>query len=59
MNEGDTLLTEIVKEPEEKLRKNFSGFYSDQYMCPTKTSINLLSLIHEPVTAPATVRCTV
>ena len=56
LNEADTWLAVLGKDPEENTRTHFSAFYSHQGMSPIKIGSHLPQ---EPVTAPATVRHTV
>ena len=56
LNEADTWLAVLGKNPEDNARTLFSAIYSHQAMSPIKTGSHLLPLIAEPVTAPATVR---
>ena len=55
--EATSWIEKLAKNPESpEERMSFSAFYSVQANPPNSTSSNLLPLIPEPVTAPATVR---
>ena len=56
LNEADTWLVVFRKDPEENTRTHFAAFYSHQVILPIKTGSQLLMLMPEPTTAPATVR---
>ena len=56
LNEADTSLAVLGKDPKESTRTHFSVFYSHQAISPIKTGSHQLPLIPEPVTAPAAVR---
>ena len=50
LNEVDTWLSVLGKDPEENTRTHISAFYSHQAMSAIKTGRLFLSLIPEPVT---------